>query len=78
MHIHIPHISTRPELKKDRELEEILQGERCCQNFIDQDLTFLQPSLIHAPKQDTSESLIEEHIKDQSLAEAVQNSLTSP
>ena len=32
-----------------------MRGEVCCQNFINQDLTFLQPSVIHAsqPKEDS-------------------------
>ena len=39
-----------PKVKHDRELEEFLRGEIHCQNFINQDLTFLQLSIIHAPR----------------------------
>ena len=50
MHIHVPQILQSLEVKHDRELEEFLRGEQCCQNSIKQDLTFLQPSVIHAQK----------------------------
>ena len=55
MYANIPHIYDPPKVQKDKQLEEFLRGEICCQNFIDQDLTFLQPSVIHAsqPKEDS-------------------------
>ena len=41
------HISEAPRLYRDKQLEEFLIEEiRCC-NFINQDLTFLQPSTIY-------------------------------
>ena len=51
----IPHIYDPPKVQQDKQLEEFLRGEICCQNFINQDLTFLQPSVIHAsqPKEDS-------------------------
>ena len=66
MHIHVPWILELPEVKHDRELEEFLRGEKHCQNFINQDLTFLQPSIIHSlrtkvkelpPEEDTAETV---------------------
>ena len=50
MYVNIPHIYEPPKTHQDKQLEEFLRGEICCQNFINQDLTFLQPSVIHAPK----------------------------
>ena len=41
------HISEVPRLYRDKQLEEFLIGEICCHNFINQDLTFLQPSTIY-------------------------------
>ena len=49
--INIPHLLESLKVKHDRELEEFLRGEIHCQNFINQDSTFLQPSIIHAPRQ---------------------------
>ena len=41
------HISDAPRLHRDKQLEEFLKGEESCHNFINQDLTFLQPSAIY-------------------------------
>ena len=41
------HISDAPRLHRDKQLEEFLTGEECCHNFINQDLTFLQPSAVY-------------------------------
>ena len=41
------HISDPPRLHRDKQLEEFLIGEIHCCNFINQDLTFLQPSTIY-------------------------------
>ena len=38
------HISDLPRLHRDKQLEEFLIGEKHCRNFVNQDLTFLQPS----------------------------------
>ena len=32
---------------QDQQLQEFLDGEECCHNFINQDLTFLQPSMVY-------------------------------
>ena len=41
------HISEAPILYRDQWLQEFLVGEECCHNFINQDLTFLQPSTVY-------------------------------
>ena len=41
------HIPDAPKLHRDKQLEEFLKGEICCCNFINQDLTFLQPLTIY-------------------------------
>ena len=48
MYTNISCIHDLPKVQQDKQLEEFLRGEICCQNFINQDLTFLQPSAIHA------------------------------
>ena len=44
------HIYDSPRLHRDKQLDEFLIGEICCCNFINQDLTFLQPSAIYETK----------------------------
>ena len=41
------HIYDIPLLYQDQQLQEFLNSEECCHNFINQDLTFLQPSMIY-------------------------------
>ena len=49
------HISDAPRLHRDKQLKEFLKGEECCHDFINQDLTFLQPSTVYeAPTQEDS------------------------
>ena len=48
MYANIPCIYDLLKVQQDKKLEEFLRGEICCQNFINQDLTFLKPSVIHA------------------------------
>ena len=50
MYINIPHLLESPKVTHNRELEEFLGGEIHCQNFINQDLTFLQPSVMQTPR----------------------------
>ena len=40
-------IPEAPILYQDQWLQEFLVGEECCHNFINQDLTFLQPSMVY-------------------------------
>ena len=55
VYANIPHIHDLLKVQQDKQLEEFLRGEICCQNFINQDLTFSQPSAIHVsqPKEDS-------------------------
>ena len=48
------HISDTPLLYQDQKLQEFLDGEECCHNFINQDLTFLQPSIYEMTVSDDS------------------------
>ena len=49
------YISDAPRLHTDKQLEEFLIAEIRCHNFINQDLTFLQPSAIYeTPTQEDS------------------------
>ena len=41
------HIYDTPLLYRDQQLQEFLDREECCYNFINQDLTFLQPSSVY-------------------------------
>ena len=56
MYANIPCIYDLLKVQQDKQLEEFLRGEIHCQNFVNQDLTFLQPSVIHAsqPKEDST------------------------
>ena len=73
MHINIPHILELPKVKHNRELEEFLRGEIHCQNFINQDLTFLQPSVIHAPRSKENKVTSEENTTETSPIETSEN-----
>ena len=55
LYANIPCIYDPPKVQQDKQLEEFLRGEIHYQNFINQDLTFLQPSVIHAsqPNEDS-------------------------
>ena len=56
VYANIPCIYDLPKVQQDKQLEEFLRGEIHCQNFINHDLTFLQPSVSHAsqPKEDST------------------------
>ena len=51
----ILYIFASPEVQQDKCFQEFLRGEIHCQNFINQDLTFLQPPVLHVthPKEDS-------------------------
>ena len=53
------HISDAPSLHRDKKLEEFLIGEIHCCNFINQDLTFLQPSTIYKTTTQEDSMLLE-------------------
>ena len=62
-----------PKIKQDKQLEEFLRGEIHCQNFINQDLTFLQPSVIHAPQSKENKTLPERNTIEVSPIEILEN-----
>ena len=74
MYINILHIYEPPKIKQDKELEEFLRGEIRCQNFINQDLTFLQPSVIHTPQQKENKTVVERNTTEISSTEIPENS----
>ena len=51
----ILYIFDPPRVQQDKYFKEFLQGKIHCQNFINQDLTFLQLSILHVtqPKEDS-------------------------
>ena len=61
MFANIPHIYDPPKVQKDKQLEEFLRGEIHCQNFINQDLTFLQPLAINASQSKEDSTLPEKN-----------------
>ena len=64
MYIDIPHFYEPLKCKQDIKLQEFLRGEIHCQNFINQDLSFLQPSVIHAPQPKENHTLPERNITE--------------
>ena len=54
MYTSIPFIFEPPKVQQDKQFQKFPRGKICCQNFINQDLTFLQPSVLHLtqPKED--------------------------
>ena len=59
MYVNIHCIYEPPKIQQVEQLEEFLRGEIHCQNFTNQDLTFLQPSVIHAPQPKENKTLPE-------------------
>ena len=55
MNTSILYIFDPPKVQQDKHFQEFLRGKIHCQNFINQDLTFLQPSVLHVtqPKEDS-------------------------
>ena len=41
------HAYDTPVVYRDQQLQELLDGEECCHNFMNQDLSFLQPSAVY-------------------------------
>ena len=72
----IPHVFDPPKVQQDKQIWEFLRGKICCQNFINQDLTFLQLSVINVtqPKED---SILPEAITTEVLPITPQESNTN-
>ena len=67
------HIYDTPFLYQDQSLQEFLDGEECCHNFINQDLTFLQPSMVYVmTASDDSQSTVSDST-DASILTVIQN-----
>ena len=74
MYVNIPPTYKLPKIQQDQQLEEFLSGEICCQNFINQYLTFLQPSVIHAPQPKETKVLLQEKTTEISPIDSLENS----
>ena len=61
------HISDAPRLHGDKQLEEFLIGEESCHNFINQDLTFLQPSTVYKATTQEDSILLESNPTEEPL-----------
>ena len=73
VYVNIPHIYELPKIQQDKQLEEFLRGEVHCQNFINQDLTFLQPSVIHTPQLKENKTLSQGNAIEISPIEIIEN-----
>ena len=60
-------------LYRDQQLQEFLDGEECCCNFIYQDLTFLQPSTIYQMADTDDNQSIASDSTDQSILTVIEN-----
>ena len=75
MYVNIPCTHEPPKIQQDQQLEEFLRGEIHCQNFINQDLTFLQLSVIHAPQPKETKILSQENTAETSSIETSEKTL---
>ena len=75
VYANIPHIYDPPKVQHDKQLEEFLRGEIHCQNYINQDLTFLQPLVIHASQQKEDNMVQEKNTIAVSLIKPQENNL---
>ena len=58
---------------RDQRLQDFLNGEECCHNFINQDLSFLQPSVVYHIT-DTEDNLsIVSDTSDESILTVIEN-----
>ena len=73
VYVNIPHRYEPLNIQQDKQLEEFLRGEIHCQNFINQDLTFLQTSVIHAPQPMENKTLSQGNTVEISPIEIIEN-----
>ena len=67
------YVCDTPTLYQDQQLQEFLEGEECCCNVINQDLTFLQPSIIyHTTDADDNQSIASDST-DTSILTVIEN-----
>ena len=62
-----------PIVYRDQQLQEFLDGEECCHNFINQDLSFLQPSAIYHMTDAEDNQSIASDSSDESLLTVIEN-----
>ena len=67
------HVYDTPILYQDQQLQELLDGEEHCHNFINQDLTFLQPSTIYQMTDADDNQFIESDSTDASVLTVIEN-----
>ena len=67
------HIYDTPLLYRDQQLQEFLDREECCCNFINQDLTFLQPSTIYQMTDADNNQSIASDSTDASIVTVIEN-----
>ena len=68
------HVYDTPLLHEDQHLQEFLDGEKCCHNFINQDLSFLQPSEVYETTTlDDNQSTVSDST-DASITTVIENS----
>ena len=58
---------------RDQQLQEFLDGEECCHNFINQDLTFLQPYVIYHTTDAEDNQSIASDSTDESILTVIEN-----
>ena len=67
------HAYDTPIVFRDQQLQEFLDGEECCHNFINQDLSFLQPSAIYHMTHTENNQSIATNSADKSILTVIEN-----
>ena len=67
------HVYDTPILYQDQQLQEFLEGEECCHNFINQDLTFLQPLIIYLVTDTNDNQSLASDSTDASILTVIEN-----
>ena len=62
-----------PLLYWDQRLQEFIDSEECCHNFINQDLTFLQPSMVYQMTASDDSQSAESDSADASIITVIEN-----
>ena len=71
--VNILHVLDTPLLYQDQQLQEFLDREEHCRNFINQDLTFLQPSTIYQTTDTDDNQSIASDSTDASILTVIEN-----
>ena len=62
-----------PIVYRDQQLQDILNGEEFCRNFINQDLSFLQPSIVYHMTDTEGNLSIASDTSDESVLTVIEN-----